>query len=164
MTSGSILLALALLAGVAFYVAMPLLLPRRRRQQDVKSHRRQALAREKDQLMARLRALEFDWETGKIPDDVYEGQRSQWMARAAEILKELDAADATAPQMKTIDRDIEEAVAQLRSVSVAERPPQVAVPAGNGSPRPAAQFCPSCGQSVLPDDRFCAFCGHNLVA
>jgi NADH pyrophosphatase NudC (nudix superfamily) len=163
MTPGSILLALALLAGVGFYIAMPLLLPRTRRLQDVHSDRRQALLDEKAELLSRLRALEFDWETGKIPDEVYEKQRTSWTARAAEILRELDATSTTAPRLASLDQEIESAVAQRRGAPATETAPVLVAAAASDVSRAVARFCPNCGQNILSEDRFCAYCGHKLA-
>lgn len=176
MTTGSILIGLALIILVGLFLAQPLLLPEERKQRRARSQR-QTLLLQKEALLEEVRALDFDFDTGKIPSEVYEPQRAELVAAAAEVLQQLDslgaptAVAASAPAPTTTDQpapdpieqaitrrrqaptdDIEQAIARRRSQA------KTAVPA-NGH----ANFCPQCGRPVDTGDKFCVACGHQLT-
>ncbi len=145
MTAGSILLGLALLVLVALFVARPLW------QGDEQGQRtrtdRQRLLDQKEAILAQISALDFDYDTSKLPAEVYQPQRAALVAEAAAILQRLDAL----PHHDTRDAEIEAAIARLRG--------QVTVPV-NGHGR----YCSQCGTPVDPADKFCAHCGHKVTA
>ncbi len=177
MTTGSVLLALALLVLVGLFVVQPLLDTRRRRRPR-KTVRLELLA-EKEALISQIQALDFDFETGKFPELDYQLQRARLMGRATEVLRQLDRLDELAKgdggahpageigRALAMEAGIEAAVTQLR-----ERPAQLTRPATNTSPdvvrerRPAhngaGKYCPQCGHPTDPGDKFCARCGHKL--
>ncbi len=175
MTIGSILLGLALLVLVVMYVARPLLATRKlRRPRRRRASSRQSLLAQKEALLAQIHELDFDFETGKVPEADYRQQREALMSQATAVLKQIDEVDgeieagaaAVREQVDaggTGDRDaeIEAAVARLRESTpagapeIAEKEP---AQAGNGQ----AKFCSQCGQPTDPDDKFCAHCGHRL--
>jgi hypothetical protein len=184
MTIGSILLGLALLVLVVMYIARPLLAAgmRSRRQTRPrtrpKTRNRQSLLAQKEALLAQIYTLDFDFETGKLPETDYQQQREALMSEATAVLKQLDemdgeieAAAAAVPEQAASgrksdpDAEIEAAVARLR-VTVPAVAAEVATEvvgeeparAGNGQ----AKFCPQCGQPADPDDKFCAHCGYRL--
>lgn len=174
MTTGSILIGVALIILVGLFIAQPLLMPEERKQRRSRSQRQMLLV-QKEALLEEVRALEFDFDTGKIPPEVYEPQRAELVAAAAAVLQELDnlgastavpipapaAADSPAPdaieaavarrRQSPVD-DIEQAISRRRSQ------PATAVPT-NGK----ANFCPQCGRPVDASDKFCVACGHQLV-
>lgn len=182
MTTGSILLGLALILLVGLFIAQPLLLPEEKKARS-RSPRQKLLA-QKAALLEEVRALDFDYDTGKIPQEVYEPQRAQLVAAAAEVLQSLEGLSATAvpneslPPTAVADQptpaevdpiemavsrrrqpvadDIETAVSRMRSQ--AKPSAQTAVPA-NGKNR----FCPQCGHTVAAGDKFCVSCGQNLT-
>ncbi len=144
MTVASILFGLAMLIVVALYVARPLIVsparPARRPQRS-----RQQLLAQKEAILNQIRDLDFDHQTSKLPDDIYEQQRAQLLPLAAGVLQELDSASNGTPAAA----DIEAAVTRLRQ---ARRAPMTA----------DARFCPHCGRPVDSDDNFCVACGHDL--
>lgn len=154
MTTGSILLGLALLILIALFVARPLL------QRPANDERRAsslvALTARKEALLRQIRELDFDHETGKIANELYEPQRAQLVAQAAALLQQMDEASATAadPIPPDVDAQIEAAVARLRTR------PSPAATSTNGS----GGYCPQCGHPTDAGDRFCAACGHKLPA
>lgn len=193
MSTGSILLGFALFVGVAFVLAYPFLLPKaRQRPAAVDSSARQPLLAEKEMLLARLRALDFDYETGKIPDGAYESQRLSLKAETAAVLQALDKMPAD-PYIAGIDNEIEAAISRRRQhtghispaiaadeieAAIARRrqpagktPPVAAAAAAaagaavhsNGDGAMAARFCPQCGQATDAGDKFCAHCGAALA-
>jgi hypothetical protein len=141
MTIGSILLAIALFIVLLLYLSRPFLTP----SPAVEPLKlRQKLLAQKENLLNQIRALDFDHNTGKIPDDIYQTERSHLIHEAAHVLQQLDsqAADPT-----NIEVAIETAVASLRQIS------------SNGQ----SALCPQCGRPTDPHDKFCAGCGHQLV-
>lgn len=167
MSTGSILLGLALLMLVLLFVGRPFLqrtsvTPRPRTDG-------QRLLAQKEAMLAEIMALDFDYETGKLPEEVYHPQRAAMVAETATILAQLD----TLPEMTAMDADIEAAIAQLRgqATAVPVAAPVAAAPvaaptavvsavptSGNGHNR----FCTQCGAAIDPGDKFCALCGHKL--
>lgn len=160
MTTGSILLGAALFILTALYVARPFL------QAPATNARRSSRLNQlnhKEIILEQIRQLEFDHETGKVPDDVYASQRQALVTEAAQLLHALDQSY----QEDEIDSAIEDAVAARR---VGDKPvvPVRPTPAPMATPQPARQargkFCSQCGQPSEPTDNFCAFCGHQLAS
>lgn len=125
MTIGSIFLGLALLILVALFVGRPLLAPEAQRQRRVS--RRRVLLTQKEALLAQIRLIDLDFETGKMPEEVYQQQRAQLMAEATAVLQQLDDLEG---QPGTFDADtglapadadsaIEAAIARRRNIDVA---------------------------------------------
>ena len=127
MDIGSLLLGLALLLGIAFIVARPLLEQSAppeapaRPADDLVSHR--------EQVLTQLRDLDFDHAMGKINQEDYTAQRAQLVAEGVAILKQLDALGVGQPASAqpaaglAPDDAIEAAVAQLRARrAAADRP------------------------------------------
>jgi hypothetical protein len=139
LTTGTMLMAFSLLLVVGLFLARPFLLPR---PQPPRLTERQAWLAERDALLAQIRALDFDAETGKQLPEEYTAERELLMQRATAVLARLE-------ETADLSSAIEAAVAQLRAVSV---PP---VPAG-------VNFCTQCGTAVQPTDKFCAHCGTPL--
>lgn len=93
-STGSLLLALALLLVVGVVVLRPLLSSSP--EEATFAHAaapvtmRQALEAQKDALLEQIRDLDFDHETGKVPEQKYRQRREELAAEAAAILRELD--------------------------------------------------------------------------
>ncbi|MGB3713884.1 MAG: zinc ribbon domain-containing protein [Candidatus Promineifilaceae bacterium] len=177
MTIGSILLGLALLALVGLYLARPLLAPAARRRRQSSYSELQDL---KESYLTQIRSLDFDYTTGKIPEENYQQQRAELMAGATDVLKRMDALEGAAmptepaPHAQSepalsdtdIDADIEAAVYRMRQshhapASTGSEPDvvsPVAPATANGEPK----FCPKCGQGTDPGDKFCVNCGTEL--
>ena len=155
MTTGSILLGLALLILIALFVARPFL-ARPAGDERRRSSSYQVLAARKEALLAQIRELDFDQETGKIPNELYQLKRAQLVSQAAALLQQLDEVATTAEVHLTADvnEQIEAAVARLRTRSAPT------ATSGNGS----GGYCPQCGRPTDADDKFCVACGHKLPA
>jgi hypothetical protein len=179
MTIGSILLSLALLLIVGLYLARPFLEsaagPRRRQS------RYSDLLAAKESILIQMRNLDFDHQTGKVPEENYQLQRAELMAEATAILKSIDelegAAMSTEPVPETgavpvqtetdIDANIEAAVLRVRQSHTAagslEMEPNLGVEAAPATVTGSgAKFCPQCGKHTDPDDKFCVNCGAKL--
>jgi len=145
MEIASILLGLALLIVVGLFVGKPFLTdsaPKR-----PLSPKQQLLAR-KATLMNDLRDLEFDHDTKKVPDDVYEFQRTALVKETAVVLKQLDSPK----ESQAIDDDIEAAIARAKSGETASKKTAVS---GKKT------FCSNCGKPLDSNDKFCTKCGHR---
>ncbi len=161
MTIGSILLGVALLILVVLFLARPFV--QRASLTHLPRTDRQRLLARKEAILTQILALEFDYETGKVPAEVYQPQREAMVAEAAVVLQELDAL----PLVGRVDAEIEAAIAQLRGQTAVTTPPVTApvaapvvvqVTGKNGHGR----FCTQCGSPIDPGDKFCARCGHKL--
>jgi hypothetical protein len=171
-TPGAILLGVALLILVLLFVARPLLL---RRANEPAPTSRQTLQAQKDAYLEQIADLDFDHETGKLPESVYERERRQLLIQAALILRQLDTLGnghghvqemgqeqeaepaAGAPQRGDAEAQIEQAIMALRQQRMP--PGRRPAPAPNGGSR---AYCPHCGTPVRPNDNFCRSCGHSL--
>ena len=160
---GSILIGVALLVLVLLVLARPFWQNARAARRRKPLSPRERLTQQKEALLLQIHTLDFDHETGKMPDEVYQAQREPLVQAAADILKQIDALDASprvipvdAFHEETADMDdpIEAAIARRRQQR------QKAPAAANGRSR--ARFCPNCGQPVDSEDKFCTYCGHQL--
>lgn len=142
MAIGSILLGLSLLILLVLYLARPVLTAQPQAASIVSGH--QQLEQEKEAYLDEIRALDFDYETGTIPEGVYEQQRAQLMEDAAGVLKALDDLP---PEGDDATSQIEAAVAVRR---------QQATISSNGQ----SSYCTQCGQPLDAGDKFCARCGQ----
>jgi hypothetical protein len=164
MTVGSILLGVALLLLVALFIFRPFLMPTARNQRPLFTNKQQlsqaALLARKEALLNRVRDLDFDHETGKLPAIEHQQQRLILMNEAAAILRQLDqpAGDEPTAIVPPAADEIEAAIARLRQ---ANKPaPAPGRPAASSNGRDQINFCPQCGKPADPTDRFCAYCGH----
>ncbi len=147
-TISSILFALAVLVVVALFLVRPFFKTQPQQQVET-SGRRQRLAH-KEALLDAIRILDFDHDTGKLPDEEYEQQRAVLINQAAAVLKELDEFAASGAD-QDVTLQIEAAVMSLRRQR-------------EESALSSAQFCTNCGQPLDADDNFCARCGQPVYA
>ena len=165
---GSIFLILAVLIGVALYLAQPYL-ERRTRRMTSETRETSALLAERDRVVNALQELDFDFKLNKIPAEDYPVQRAALLQSGAEILKQLDALHLIEGSSSAEDR-VEKAVAARRAdsasaqASVRDDDEIEAMIASRRSGRKekSAGFCPRCGKPVLSSDRFCPSCGKSL--
>jgi ribosomal protein S27AE len=148
-TIGSILLGLAILVVVGLFLIRPFFKPP---PPDEVTSKRQQLTAQKSALLEAVRALEFDHDTGKIPDEEYEQMRTSLMSDAAAVLKALD-------EMSDELRD-EDVYAQIEA-AISRIKQQRAPAAGKGTAT-AVRFCTNCGQGLESDDNFCPRCGQAV--
>jgi NADH pyrophosphatase NudC (nudix superfamily) len=171
MTPGSILLGAALVVLVGLFLARPFLLSSS--QQRKRMTVQEALLAQKESLLAQIQILEFDFETGTVPEQDFNEQRKQLVDEAAAVLKKLDEVAvkrSTAGSTDMIDTEIEAAVTRLRQTPApapALHVPQPSSPDIQTASQPAptigrVKFCTQCGQSLDAGDRFCAHCGSKV--
>jgi len=119
---------------------------------------RAALEREKTLALRAIKELEFDRAMGKVSEKDFAEMSARLRARAARLMRQLDAGVGYRDE---IEREVAKrigAVPQAAAEPIAEAAEVVAP-----SAKPAA-FCTSCGAPRGPADRFCAQCGKALEA
>ncbi len=147
-STGSLLLGIALLIIVAVIVLRPVLSSSAGEATFAHAAApvtlRQALEAQKDALLAQIRDLDFDYETGKVPEDKYRQRRANLTAEAADIFQQLDtlapAVNGAKPAGResgdevvvddevNADDEIEAAVARRRYRSDGEEAPSSPAP------------------------------------
>jgi hypothetical protein len=187
-TAGSLLLSLAIIALVIFFLARPWLASSEKHEAIT---RLEQLTYRKDALLAQIKQLDFDHEVGVIPEDEHQRLRLKLVTETAAIMQQLDALPQSkqkqtkpapaikakpakavkpqpAPQVKAkpaaapvaakSDADIDAAI----EAAVAKlRQPQnssLQTPPVNGT----ILTCPQCNREVKVDDHFCAGCGQPI--
>ncbi|MCO5186140.1 MAG: hypothetical protein M9928_23075 [Anaerolineae bacterium] len=116
MSLGSIFAALAVLLLAAVYIMRPFFKPDVS-ESDLLPTPYDDLLTQKEALMEQIRALEFDHDTGKLPDEEYNEHRADLVQQAADVLRQIDAmdsAESTPATASDIDEQIEAAVARRR--------------------------------------------------
>jgi hypothetical protein len=184
MGPGSILLGVALMLVVALYVGRPFLRGKGEQQEALSA--REALLAHKEALLDQIRTLDFELETGKMPEEEYQRQRAPLLQEAASVLKELDdlAAEqpgngATRHAARDVEDDIEAAIAAARATQTASD--QAETPAAQDSEleieaavRQLRRTSSSNGVATKPraqepvsqttGGRFCSKCGNPREA
>ena len=128
-----------------------------------------ALEREKALVLRSIKELEFDRAMGKVSEKDFIEMGARLRARAARLIRQLDAKTGYREQ---IEREIEKRVGgpaaapKMAPGSVASAAPKALGEDGSGRREtPAtATSCPSCGTLNDPDARFCKNCGGKLEA
>ena len=191
MDIGSLLVILALLLLVGFFISRPLLERKELKitSQDIlEDHEHSALLAERDRILTSLEELDFDYAVGKIPAEDYPILRRALVQKGADVLRALDQYENEVPEQEFETR-LETAITARRTI-----PEQVNVQTAGDDPYeesslPAralnqihaddeiealiaarrrqrsdksAGFCPQCGNVVTQSDRFCSKCGTAL--
>ncbi|MFN2138320.1 MAG: zinc-ribbon domain-containing protein [Candidatus Promineifilaceae bacterium] len=145
-TIASLLLGLALLVLLILFLIRPFFKPQAVVEAD--QGPQEALMAHKEALLEAIRGLDFDHETGKLPDQEYELQRAALMSQTAETLKALDELPAI-PLDDDVYAQIDAAVSALRGRRTVTEGAQ-------------AYYCANCGHALDGSDRFCARCGQPI--
>jgi hypothetical protein len=142
----SVLMGAAALVGYAMLRAVrPLVSPEDDRTVMVGQRTRAALEREKLLALRSIKELEFDRAMGRLSDEDFREMSGRLRARAARLMKQLDAG---AGYRDRIEQDL------------AKRLGAPAAPAAQKS----ARACAACSTSNDADARFCKGCGQTLTA
>jgi hypothetical protein len=137
---GTVLMATAGIIGLAALRALrPLVSPEGDRTVMVGQRTRAALEREKLLTLRTIKELEFDRAMGKLSDADWEEMSSKLRARAAGLMRQLDAATGYRDQ---IEKDLAKRLG-ARAV-------------------PVERLCSSCSTTNDQDARFCKSCGQKL--
>jgi hypothetical protein len=115
------------------------------------SRTRVALEREKALVLRSIKETEFDRAMGKMSEKDFVEMSARLRARAARLMRELDAG---AGYREQIEREITRRIAGVQPVSA---------PAPDVAPDPSTDAaCPSCQTRNDGDARFCKGCGGRL--
>jgi hypothetical protein len=158
----AIAVAIATVAWVTATVARtvaPLVAPELGEQTEMLGGRtRASLEREKMLVLRSIKEVEFDRAMGKISDADFNEVAARLRARAAGLLRQLDA--DRSGYRALIERELATRVGRLPAPQPATTPAETAVPA------PAAPdgTCLSCGTANDLDARFCKGCGEKIEA
>jgi hypothetical protein len=116
---------------------------------------RAALEREKTLALRSIKELEFDQAMGKVSEKDFAEMSARLRARAARLMRQLDAGVGYRDQ-------IEREVAKRIGAAPQQPPEGKAEPAEVVAPSMPAAFCTSCGAPRGAADRFCSQCGTSL--
>ena len=187
MDIGSIFLTLGLLILVGLFIGRPLF-DKRQVAAERAGHQQSALLAERDRILNTLQELDFDYTLGKIPQPEYQAQRNVLLQQGVQVLRELDAYQASVPPEAAEVRS-GDAGARLEAAIAARRAETLRVaPGSNGSmlkpavahpddeleviianrrrerSEKAVGFCPQCCNPVQKSDRFCPKCGATITS
>jgi hypothetical protein len=177
MDIGAIFFTLAVVTLVGMYVGQPYI-QRRGRRATQEDHEYSALMAEYDRAVNTLQELDFDNALGKVPVEDYPRQRTELLAKGADLLRKLDAfALSPSPSGRgvrdegNVESRMEAAVASRRADASAEKSVAVLddddlesmIAARRKTHKEkSAGFCPRCGKPILVSDRFCPSCGKAI--
>jgi hypothetical protein len=117
---------------------------------------RAALEREKTLVLRSIKELEFDRGMGKVSDKDFDEMSARLRARAARLMRQLDAGSLYRDQ-------IENEIAQRLAHVGRTLPSPPSAPAANPPAQPQ-NMCAACSAVNDPDARFCKKCGARLEA
>jgi hypothetical protein len=140
----SVLMAATVLVGLAVVrMVRPLVMEQDDRTTMVGQRTRAALEREKLLALRAIKELEFDRAMGKLSESDWQEMSSRLRARAARLMRQLDAGAGYREQ-------VERELAKRLGAGAAEAPA-------------VARFCAECGTPRDPDAKFCKNCGTKLT-
>jgi hypothetical protein len=149
----AVLMGTAALVGYAALRALrPLVSPEEDRTVMVGQRTRVALEREKLLTLRSIKELEFDRAMGRLSDEDWAEMSSRLRARAARLMRQLDAGSGFREQ---IEKDLAKRIqgdARLKPAPV------------RGPKAPAERLCASCQTGNDSDAKFCKGCGQPLAA
>ena len=152
----TVLMGAVCLVGIAALRAVrPLVSPQEDLTAMVGERTRVALEREKLLTLRSIKELEFDRAMGKLSDADWREMSTRLRARAAGLMKQLDAG---AGYREQIERDL---VKRL-TVPPDQRGPDHGRRADLSNPASVGNFCTECGTKNEGDAKFCKNCGHKL--
>ena len=90
MEAQSLIMGVILVALSIFFVLWPLFSVTREDETNALANRRNTLMEQREAIYATIRDLDFDYETGKLAEDIYRSQRNSWVERGVEVLRAVD--------------------------------------------------------------------------
>ena len=141
---------IGVMVAVAYWVLIPLFRPRQSEDfsSGMKENRKKVLQQRKEAVYEAIKEMDFDYGMKKISEDDYNELKSQYKARALEILKELDTVDGKHDTDGASEKDVKRQRGKRGK--------------GKGAVG-QVNFCPKCGSKTSPDNIFCHACGVKLV-
>ena len=142
----TVLMAATALVGLAVVRSVrPLVSDQDDRTTMVGQRTRAALEREKLLALRAIKELEFDRAMGKLSESDWQEMSGRLRARAARLMRQLDAG---AGYREQVEKDLAKRLG--------------ATPAAAEAEAPAARFCASCGTPRDADAKFCKNCGTKF--
>ncbi len=154
----TVLMAAAALVGVAALRMLgPLVSADEDRTPMVGRRTRAALEREKALTLRAIKELEFDKAMGKLSEADWQEMSGRLRARAARLMRQLDAG---AGYREQIERELARRLGAARPVESPAGRVTAAVASPPGAS--AARACPACRTRNDADARYCKSCGQKL--
>ena len=125
---------------------------------------RAALEREKMLVLRSIKELEFDRGMGKVSDKDFDEMSARLRARAARLMRQLDAGSLYREQ---IEKEIAKRLEKTPSSDVGRTlsgPPSAPGEPDRVRPTIATSACPACAAVNDADAKFCKHCGARLEA
>jgi hypothetical protein len=146
----SVIMGATALAGIAALRAvLPLVSSQAGRPQALGQRTRATLEREKLLALRAIKELEFDKAMGKVSDEDFHEMSTRLRARAARLIRQLDAG---AGYRERIERDLAKRLGE-KAAATAAKPGEQA----------ATRVCAKCSTPNDADARFCKQCGTGLA-
>ena len=140
----AVLMGASALVGLAVLRAVrPLVSKQDDRTAMVGQRTRVALEREKLLVLRSIKELEFDRAMGKLSDTDFHEMSGRLRARAARLMRDLDAGGGYRAQ---VEQDLAKRLSEAPAAAVV----------------PVARFCSACGTARDADAKFCKNCGTKL--
>jgi hypothetical protein len=163
----SVLMGTTAIAGfAALRLVRPLVAEDEDRTPMIGDRTRAALEREKMLALRAIKELDFDRAMGKLSDSDWKDMSGRLRARAARLIRQLDAGSHYREQ---IERDVAKRLTTAGDARVkTSRPDDARLkesrPDNNGSAKTSAdRVCVACTTANDADARFCKTCGNKLV-
>jgi len=135
--------ATALVGLAALRTFRPLVTTQEERLTSIGARTRAGLEREKMLALRSIKELEFDRAMGKLSDADFQEMSGRLRARAARIIRQLDAGDG---YRERIEKDLAKRLGEKSTAAAA----------------PAGRVCSACSTSNDADAKFCKSCGERL--
>ncbi len=139
----------------AYRILLPLVSPEVHAPATIGGRTRAAMEREKTLVLRSIKELEFDYAMGKVGKADFDEMSARLRARAAGLIKQLDAGGGYKEQ---IAKEIEERLSRSHSPDVDD----ALVSEGPSDADAGASECAACGIRNDPDAKFCKNCGAKL--
>jgi RNA polymerase subunit RPABC4/transcription elongation factor Spt4 len=117
---------------------------------------------QREQVLAALRDLDFDYQTGKIAEQDYTILRSELMVQAAQLIRSQETEDEAIENLIRARREAL-SVGEARKCSQCGRKLSADDRFCPGCGEPVGTACPKCGQTTTSEDRFCSKCGEPVA-
>jgi hypothetical protein len=124
---------------------------------------RAALEREKTLVLRSIKDLEFDHAMGKVSDADFAEMGARLRARAAGLMRQLDAGGGYRQAIRTeIEKRVGRRLSDTASVEVTAAGGEVAKADHAEEAKPTTRLCLSCSTVNDADARFCKGCGYQM--
>ena len=155
--------AVALVGMAALRMLRPLVSPDDDRTVVIGSRTRAALEREKMLALRSIKELEFDRAMGKLSDEDWTEMSTRLRARAARLIRQLDAGEGYRSQIeREFEKRLGDADARLKPSRYDDGGRQNASVEGRSTNASAGRVCASCSTANDSDAKFCKNCGNQL--